>query len=667
MPLSYINSTGAFYSEAYRTFDIPQDWTAGGATGLSLWFRGHAANATDHLYVVVEDNAGRWAAVVHPDPDALIRTMWIGWQVPLSAFSAGGVDLTSVRRIYLGIGDRSDPEAGGSGLIYVDDIALRCSPSFTATFSLSGEDQALFEIDGTGLYLRAGVSLEYGTTPPLDVTVEMDDPAVGTTPDDTASLSIVITDVNEAPTGIALAVDTVAENTDTRNGYIVGALSGTDPDISDPFNTLTFTVAGGADAAKFRVDSSKRLVLTDGFLDYETPRDANADGLYEVVLRVTDGGGLVYEEVFTVRPTDVEPEPTWVVLLSDGFEGAFPGDNAWTVSGTPTWGSTEYYSHTGLSSVYSVGSTIAPPGPYANNVSARMVWGPFSLADAMDAKLDFWYRTKSESSNDRFGWYASVDGVSWYGSYVTGNLNYWWGRTFDLKNVPTLGNLCGQSQVWISFRFTSNSSVTDMGAFVDDVVLSKALREDLYEENDTQATAWDFSPGAGRWLNSYVGAQGVQADDDWYRIEAMLDNQPLFVQSTFLQEAGNVDIELYDATGALIAQSAGTGNGERIDAVVPTAGTYYVRVYGDNSRNYYDLLWGRGDGPPVLTVSGAITYVEEAAPEVLAPGLVLTDLDPGATLDKAVVLIGSGTPRPGEDRLGHQGQAGTKGLVNRKD
>ena len=43
----------------------------------------------------------------------------------------------------------------------------------------------------------------------LDVTVEVDDPAVGGTPDDSEALSISVTDVNAAPT-VAL------DNTTTR-------------------------------------------------------------------------------------------------------------------------------------------------------------------------------------------------------------------------------------------------------------------------------------------------------------------------------------------------------------------------------------------------------------------------------------------------------------------
>ena len=52
--------------------------------------------------------------------------------------------------------------------------------------------------------------------------------------------------MNKAPTGISLSGNTVPENTNTTGGYAVGILSGTDPDVSPPFNTLMFSLVGEA-------------------------------------------------------------------------------------------------------------------------------------------------------------------------------------------------------------------------------------------------------------------------------------------------------------------------------------------------------------------------------------------------------------------------------------
>ena len=102
-----------------------------------------------------------------------------------------------------------------------------------------------------------------------------------------------------------------------------------------------------------------------------------------------------------------------------------------------------------------------------------MVSAPFSLADAVDAKVDFWFSNKSESGYDYFVWAASTDGANFYGYETSGDQSSWRSQSFDLKTVPTLGNLCGQSQVWVAFIFMSDSSITDIGTYLDDIVIAK--------------------------------------------------------------------------------------------------------------------------------------------------------------------------------------------------
>ena len=84
----------------------------------------------------------------------------------------------------------------------VADIVVTDDALGTNVLSLSGTDATLFEIDTGVLYLKAGAALDFETNPVLDVTVEVDDAAFPATPEDSAALSISVTDVNEAPTVI---------------------------------------------------------------------------------------------------------------------------------------------------------------------------------------------------------------------------------------------------------------------------------------------------------------------------------------------------------------------------------------------------------------------------------------------------------------------------------
>jgi len=45
---------------------------------------------------------------------------------------AAGVDLTSVLKMCIGVGDRDNPQPGGAGLIYIDDIRLYRPESVTS-------------------------------------------------------------------------------------------------------------------------------------------------------------------------------------------------------------------------------------------------------------------------------------------------------------------------------------------------------------------------------------------------------------------------------------------------------------------------------------------------------------------------------------------------------
>jgi len=81
-----------------------------------------AGNTPEALYVALEDTAGNVQVVTHPDPLATALTEWQQWQIPYAELS--GVNLGSVSAMYIGVGDRDNPTAGGTGMIYIDDVGF---------------------------------------------------------------------------------------------------------------------------------------------------------------------------------------------------------------------------------------------------------------------------------------------------------------------------------------------------------------------------------------------------------------------------------------------------------------------------------------------------------------------------------------------------------------
>ncbi|MCW1924280.1 lamin tail domain-containing protein [Luteolibacter arcticus] len=78
--------------------------------------------------------------------------------------------------------------------VKVGDIVVSDDGLGTNALSLTGADAASFEITGTALYLKAGVTLDFETKASYAVTVNVDDSSVGTTPDATANFTLTVTD-----------------------------------------------------------------------------------------------------------------------------------------------------------------------------------------------------------------------------------------------------------------------------------------------------------------------------------------------------------------------------------------------------------------------------------------------------------------------------------------
>jgi hypothetical protein len=115
MPFAYDNAVGK--SEATLTLTYPRDWTENGVDTLVIWYIGDAANAAETMYAVLNGTAG----IDNPNPNAAQADVWTEWRIDMQAF---GINLANVNTITLGLGNRSNPVAGGAGMIYFDDIRL---------------------------------------------------------------------------------------------------------------------------------------------------------------------------------------------------------------------------------------------------------------------------------------------------------------------------------------------------------------------------------------------------------------------------------------------------------------------------------------------------------------------------------------------------------------
>jgi hypothetical protein len=93
---------------------------------------GILSNDPEPMYVALANSTGPPAVVYHDDPNAAQIDTWTEWNIDLRDFADQDVNLADVNSITIGFGDRNNPQAGGSGKMYFDDIRLyrsRCVPS----------------------------------------------------------------------------------------------------------------------------------------------------------------------------------------------------------------------------------------------------------------------------------------------------------------------------------------------------------------------------------------------------------------------------------------------------------------------------------------------------------------------------------------------------------
>jgi hypothetical protein len=123
-----------------------------------------------------------------------------------------------------------------------------------------------------------------------------------------------------------------------------------------------------------------------------------------------------------------------------------------------------------------------------------------------------------------------------------------------------------------------NGSVGGSYSWTMDGPAVGASLDDKYENNDSFASAFNFAKlGSSRTYYNLVMADA----GDFYKFTTTAAGGPSAqVAINFQNSMGNLQLELYDGTGTLVATSATTDNSETISMTGFAAGTYTIRAYG---------------------------------------------------------------------------------------
>jgi hypothetical protein len=131
-----------------RTYTFDNINSSGASGSWQTKEVGLLRNNPQDLYVTVEDASNNKATVTNAD--LVTTTSWTEWRIPLSSFT--GVNMARVKKLYLGVGSKTNPQPDGAGKIYVDDIQVGRrgsvdpgSANLQASYALEGD-----VLDGSG-------------------------------------------------------------------------------------------------------------------------------------------------------------------------------------------------------------------------------------------------------------------------------------------------------------------------------------------------------------------------------------------------------------------------------------------------------------------------------------------------------------------------------------
>ena len=227
--------------------------------------------------------------------------------------------------------------------------AMDVDPGTTLTYGIAGgPDAARFSIDSATGALRFSTAPNFerrsdvGRNNVYDVTVQVSDGHGGTA---TQSISVRVTDVNEAPRITSNRGGDVASVTIRENGSAVTTVRATDPDRGA---RITYSVVGGTDAALFTINPSSGVLRFSSAPNFEQPTDTDRNNVYQVVVQASDGRGGTDSQAISIRVTNVNEAPTDLTLSAHRVaENATTGTVVGTIIGSdPDSRDTKTYSLT---------------------------------------------------------------------------------------------------------------------------------------------------------------------------------------------------------------------------------------------------------------------------------------------------------------------------------
>ncbi len=175
MRFTYTNLVNRYFSENKINYGTGTSFTGSpvlspALAAIAVTFRGFETNPVepdyDRMYMALEDTAGNVGVVYNPDPNAQRQGLWTQWFVAIDEFTDLGVNVSSVKNFFLGMGQRCNwyMSGGGDGNVMFDNIRLyaqTCNPGFAHSEGLTADFDSDCDVDVNDLDVFATYWLQH--------------------------------------------------------------------------------------------------------------------------------------------------------------------------------------------------------------------------------------------------------------------------------------------------------------------------------------------------------------------------------------------------------------------------------------------------------------------------------------------------------------------------
>ena len=211
--------------------------------------------------------------------------------------------------------------------------------------------------------------------------------ATNQTTNDTSEFALDVTAVsNNAPAITSDGGGATAFVNAAENQTAVTTVTATDADGDIP----TFSITGGADAAKFNIDTNTGVLTFNAAPDFENPGDSDTDNVYEVQVTADDGKGGTDNQLISVTVTDGNDAPVFSPTVKDEFSTAVFTNN----DGSNDW-SAGWVESDGAGTGATVGNIVITGGELSIRGVGNSITREADLSNASSATLSFDFRTTS--------------------------------------------------------------------------------------------------------------------------------------------------------------------------------------------------------------------------------------------------------------------------------